>query len=253
MTDPLVSRDGDPVSGAFVERVNRFVIRGDFDDADGSSGAGDDGVAAGVDDAYLGDPGKLRNILVPGHEILCESVDDPDRATDYDAVAARVGDTWVSLRAALANDLFAAALHDGHLPAFDWTETVVREPELPDHGRSDFRLASPDGKRVAYVEVKSTTHVDDGVAKFPDRPTERGRRHLKSLWALVEDGVEAHLVFVVQRPDVQRWEPFREVDPEFADLLGEVVVAGVELRALVTEFDPPEYRLRKTDLAVNVD
>ncbi|ELZ23524.1 sugar fermentation stimulation protein [Halosimplex carlsbadense 2-9-1] len=130
MTEPLLSRDGDPVSGAFVDRVNRFVIRVDFDDGDGSSDSGDDDVAAGVGDAYLGDPGKLRNILVPGHEILCEPVDDPERATDYDAIAIRVGDVWVSLRAALANDLFAAALHDGHLQAFDWAETVVREPEL---------------------------------------------------------------------------------------------------------------------------
>ncbi|WP_436929187.1 DNA/RNA nuclease SfsA [Halosimplex halobium] len=241
MTATLLTRDGDPVAGEFVERANRFVVRVDF---------GDEGEVTGVGDAYLGDPGKLRDILVPGHEIRCEPVDDPERATDYDAVAARVGDTWVSLRAALANDLFAAALHDGHLPAFDWAETVVREPELPDHGRGDFRLESTDGERVAYVEVKSTTHVEDGVAKFPDRPTERGRRHLRSLESLVEDGTEAHLVFVVQRPDVVRWAPFRDVDPEFAELLGRVVESGVDVRAVATEFDPPRYRLRETDLPV---
>jgi sugar fermentation stimulation protein A len=244
MTATLLTRDGDPVTGEFLERVNRFVVRVDF---------GDGGEVTDVGDAYLADPGKLRDILVPGHEILCERVDDPHRATDYDAVAARVGDTWVSLRAALANDLFAAALHDGHLPAFDWAETVVREPELPDHGRSDFRLESADGERVGYVEVKSTTHVDEGVAKFPDRPTERGRRHLGSLQSLVENGTEAHLVFVVQRPDVVRWAPFHDVDPEFADLLGRVVESGVEVRALTTEFDPPQYRLRETDLPVKID
>ncbi|MFB6138805.1 MAG: DNA/RNA nuclease SfsA [Halosimplex sp.] len=236
MTDALLARDGDPVTGEFVERVNRFVIRVDF---------GDD-----VGEVYLGDPGKLRDILVPGYEVICEPVDDPERATDYDAVAVRVGDVWVSLRAALANDLFAAVLHRGALPAFDWAETVVREPQLPDHGRADFRLESADGERTAYVEVKSTTHVEEGVARFPDRPTERGRRHLESLESLVADGVEAHLVFVVQRPDVERWEPFREVDPEFADLLARVADAGVGVRALATEFDPPRYYLRETDLPV---
>ncbi|MFC7139278.1 DNA/RNA nuclease SfsA [Halosimplex aquaticum] len=245
MTDPLRSRDGDPVTGEFVERENRFVIRVDFGDE--------------VGDAYLGDPGKLRNVLVPGYEVLCDPVDDPDRATDYDAIAIRVdGDdgsdpVQVSLRAALANDLFFEALDAGHLPAFDWADAVTAEPSLPDHGRADFRLESADGDRTAYVEVKSTTHVDDAVAKFPDRPTERGRRHLRSLESLVADGVEAHLVFVVQRPDVERWEPFREVDPEFADLLAQVADAGVEVHALVTEFDPPHYSLHRTDLPVKLD
>ncbi|WP_436924888.1 DNA/RNA nuclease SfsA [Halosimplex amylolyticum] len=245
MTDTLLSREGDPVAGEFVERENRFVIRVDFGDH--------------VGDVYLGDPGKLRNVLVPGYEILCEPVDDPDRTTDYDAIAIRVdGDggsdpVQVSLRAALANDLFFATFDAGHLPAFDWAGEVTPEPSLPDHGRADFRLESADGDRTAYVEVKSTTHVDEGVAKFPDRPTERGRRHLRSLESLAADGVEAHLVFVVQRPDVERWEPFREVDPEFADLLAQVADAGVEVHALVTEFDPPHYRLRETDLPVKLD
>jgi len=239
----LLTRDAETVTGEFVERKNRFVIRVDFGDS--------------VGDVYLGDPGKLRGILVPGNEIRCEPVDDPDRATDYDAITARVGGgrepVHVSLRAALANDLFAAVLDGGHMPEFEWSDSVAREPQLPTHGRADFRLSTAENDRTAYVEVKSTTHVDDRVAKFPDRPTERGRRHLQSLESLVGDGVEAHLVFVVQRPDVERWEPFREVDPEFADLLAQVVDAGVDIHAIVTAFDPPHYRLERADLPTKID
>ncbi len=252
MNERLLTREAETVTGEFVERVNRFVVRVDFGDEVGR--------------AYLGDPGKLRNILVPGYDVLCEPVDDPDRATDYDAISIRVdggeGDgesanrdspVHVSLRAALANDLFASALDAGHLPQFDWAEEVHREPALPDHGRADFRLESADGDRTAFVEVKSSTHVDDGVVKFPDRQTERGRRHLRSLEAIARDGVEAHLVFVVQRPDVERFRPFREVDPAFADLLVQVSDAGVDVSALVTAFDPPHYSLRRTDLPVELD
>jgi sugar fermentation stimulation protein A len=239
MTDPLLTRDADPVTGTFCERENRFVVTVDF---------GDD-----VARAYLGDPGALRNVLVDGAELLCEPVDDPDRATDYDAIAARVGDHQVSLRAALANDLFAAALEAGHLPQFDWADAVAFEPPLPDHGRADVRLESAAGDRTAFVEVKSCTHVDDGVARFPDRPTERGRRHLRSLEALHGDGTEAHLVFVVQHPAAERVRPFREVDPEFADLLARVADAGVSIHALVTAFDPPHYHLVEADLPVELE
>ena len=69
---------------------------------------------------------------------------------------------------------------------------------------------TPDGD-TAYVEVKSCTHLEDGTAKFPDRQTERDRRHLQSLEKLHSDGYEAHVVFVVQRPDVERFHPYRNV------------------------------------------
>ncbi|SFR93583.1 sugar fermentation stimulation protein A [Halomicrobium zhouii] len=249
MNERLLTREGDPVIGEFVERDNRFVIRVDFGDEVGR--------------AFLGDPGALRDVLVPGYEVLCEPVDDPERATDYDAIAIRVSEATtadasepvhVSLRAALANDLFASALDGGQLPQFDWADEISREPALPDHGRTDFHLATDgDGSREAFVEVKSATHVEDGVVKFPDRQTERGRRHLRSLESALADDTEAHLAFVVQRPDVERLRPFREVDPEFADLLARVSEAGVEVHALVTAFDPPHYSLRRTDLPVELD
>jgi len=252
MNERLLTREADPVTGEFVERVNRFVIRVDFGDEVGR--------------AFLGDPGALRDILVPGYEVLCEPVDDPERATDYDAIAIRVpgaadvsgpgedgGPVHVSLRAALANDLFAGALDGGHLPQFEWAGEVTREPALPDHGRADFHLATGDGSREAFVEVKSATHVENGVVKLPDRQTERGRRHLRSLESLLDESTEAHLAFVVQRPDVESLRPFREVDPEFADLLARVSDAGVEVHALVTAFDPPHYSLRRTDLPVELD
>lgn len=100
--------------------------------------------------------------------------------------------------------------------------------------------------------MKSATFVEDGVAKFPDRQTERGRRHLRSVEYLVGEGTEAHVVFVVQRPDVRALRPYREVDPEFADLLGRVRAAGVGVHAIATEFAPPSYLLRDPALPVEL-
>jgi sugar fermentation stimulation protein A len=212
----------------------------------------DEGAPAGLHErAFLGDPGALANILEPGREILCSPVDDPDRATDHDAIAALVDETYVSVRAALANDLFERAVTREMIPPFEGYAIRTREPDLPDHGRTDFLLASSDGE-TSYVEVKSCTHVEDGVAKFPDRQTERGRRHLRSLRALREDGYETHVVFVVQRPDVQRFQPYRDVDPDFADLLADVQSAGVGVHAITTAFDPPHYWLRDDVLPIRL-
>jgi sugar fermentation stimulation protein A len=226
------------LTGTIVDRPNRFVVRVRFGEA--------------PERVFLGDPGALEGIVEPGRTILCSAVDDADRTTDYDAIAVVVDGEYVSLRTALANDLFEEVLAADAIPAFDGYAVERREPPLPDHGRTDFLLTTPQGD-AAYVEVKSCTSVDEGTAKFPDRQTERGRRHLRSLETLHDDGYETHVVFVVQRPDVERFRPYRDVDPEFADLLARVRTAGVEICAITTAFDPPHYRLRNDSLPVELD
>ncbi|ADQ69103.1 sugar fermentation stimulation protein [Halogeometricum borinquense DSM 11551] len=236
--DSLLTIDDELCTGTIVDRPNRFVVRVRFEDE--------------PERVFLGDPGALEGTIEPGHEILCAPVDDPERATDYDAIAVHVDTVYVSVRPALANDLFERALGRNAIPAFDGYTCRKREPALPDHGRTDFRLETPSGN-TASVEIKSCTHVEDRIAKFPDRQTERGRRHLRSLEALCEDGHETHVVFVVQRPDVERFRPYRDVDPEFAELLSQVQETGVGVHAITTSFKPPHYVLRKDDLPVDID
>ena len=235
---PLLTIDDDLLTGTIVDRPNRFVVRVRFEGS--------------PERVFLGDPGALEGTVEPGNEILCLSVDDPDRTTDYDAIAVHVDDVYVSVRPTLANDLFERALARDAIPVFTEYTCRKREPALPDHGRTDFCLETPDGD-TAYVEIKSCTHVEDGVAKFPDRQTERGRRHLRSLEALCEDGHETHVVFVVQRPDVEHFQPYRAVDPEFAELLAQVQETGVGVHAVTTSFEPPHYFLRNDELPVALD
>jgi sugar fermentation stimulation protein A len=60
-------------------------------------------------------------------------------------------------------------------------------------------------------------------------------------------------VFVVQRPEVGRFRPYRNVDPEFAELLARVREAGVGVHAISTSFEPPRYSLQNDDLPVDLD
>lgn len=237
MDDLLLEHDGELCRGEVVDRPNRFVLKIRFD--------------AETARVFLGDPGALE-FLSPGDPVLCSPATDPERKTEYDAIAVDTGDCYISLRSTLANTIFERAIEDQLISRFAGYSIVEREPVFPTHGRGDFRLDHPTGSQDVFVEVKSCTHAEDGVGKFPDRQTKRGRRHLQTLMGLVGDDTETHLVFVAQRPDVDSIEPFRAVDPEFADLLGEAKNSGVGIHAMSVEFDPPEYRLRNASLPVNI-
>jgi sugar fermentation stimulation protein A len=144
--EPLLTVDDTLVSGTVVDRPNRFVVRVRFADT--------------PERVFLGDPGALEGILEPGREILCSPVDDSDRATDYDAIAVHVDGTYVSLRTALANDLFERVLARDALPAFAEYTLRRREPNLPDHGRTDFLLATPAGDPVYRRSRPSASGLD---------------------------------------------------------------------------------------------
>ena len=76
------------------------------------------------------------------------------------------------------------------------------------------------------------TLEEDGVARFPDAPTERGRKHLLELQEAAANGYETWVLFVIQMPNMVRFEPNWTRDPEFAKTLCQVAQNGVKVRAV---------------------
>jgi sugar fermentation stimulation protein A len=211
-----------PVSGRVISRPGRFTVLVELRGA--------------VEEAYLRNPGALSTVLVPGSEVLCVPNPKEGRKTRLDSLAIRIGDHYATVDSHLANRILEKGVDNGLI--FPGHTVSAREKSLSGYGRIDFVLRGSDGNRL-YVEVKSCTHVKDGVAMFPDRPTERGRRHLVALTGLVLAGEECWIVFVVQRPDASLFRPFCEVDAPFSDLLRQAVDAGLKTLALSTRFIPP--------------
>lgn len=220
--------------GVIRDRPNRFLLNVEFPE--------------GREHVYLSNPGRLSTVYQPGLEVLCMPANSATRQTDFTAIAIETNGIYVLVHTPLANDLFEGALNAGVLPAFPATPTMTREPALPDHGRTDFHLTThPHG---AYVEVKACTHAEQGIGKFPDSPTKRGRRHLKSLLGLTEDGTSSHVVFVAMRPDIKRIQPFRSIDPDFATLLETAADKGVGIHGFSTEFTPPTVSVHDPSIPI---
>ncbi|WP_245723157.1 hypothetical protein [Natribacillus halophilus] len=100
----------------FLERPNRFIIRGKKEDGE-------------VITAHLPDPGRLKELLLPGRPIWLRYVDDPNRKTKWSAVLCESEDgrVYVSLDTTLPNRLITRALQEGRLSPLSAYRYVQRE------------------------------------------------------------------------------------------------------------------------------
>jgi sugar fermentation stimulation protein A len=221
-----------------VDQPNRFTVRVQLDGASSNEPVG----------AYLANTGNLRSILVPGAELRVTPAPRPGGKLPYHLVLARQWNRWVAVDANLSAHLFAEAIDERRLPGFRGWRLDRREPPV-DGGRLDLLLSPRRGAASQakqsdhrrYVEVKCTTLVRNGVARFPNPATARGTRHLHTLIDLVREGHEAAICFVAQRSDARAFQTLPDVDPDFAATLAEARAAGVLCHA---------YRARVTQTAV---
>jgi len=197
-------------------------------------------LSRGKEVVYLPNSGRLDSVLFPGQRVFLVEKPSPFRTTRYDLVAAKANGTVVSVDSRVPGELVHQALSQRALPPFAHYSSIRRE--VP-RGRSrlDFMLTGP--RSQCFLEVKSVTLVTGGKALFPDAPTLRGTRHLKSLTWARREGYAAAVVFVIQREDVEVFSPNDAVDPDFGTALRDANRHGVEVYAYRCRVTPKEIEL----------
>ena len=206
-------------AGVFQARPNRFIA---LVDLEGETRR-----------CHVPNTGRLRELLLPGVRAWCQFHPEPGRKTAWTLIAVERDGVVVNLDSQAPNHVAAEYVAGGGLgivPDFVKPEQVFGESRLD--------LYYEAGAVKGYVEVKGVTLNEDGVARFPDAPTERGTRHLYTLIQAVEAGFRATALFVIQMPDVRRFEPNGVRDPAFAQALNEAAAAGVEVKAVTCRVTP---------------
>lgn len=196
----------------FISRPNRFVARVNLDGRE--------------EVCHVKNTGRCRELLVPGREVSLEKSANPDRKTKYDLIGVFREDRWVNMDSQIPNRVVEEWLPGSGL--FSPTADIYRERK---YGNSRFDLYVEDGERKVYMEVKGVTLEEEGTARFPDAPTQRGVKHLEELGNCVENGYEAYLFFVIQMKGVHHLEPNRQTHPQFASALREAANRGVKVLA----------------------
>lgn len=191
--------------------------------------------------AHVPNTGALTGCLVPGQEVLLTHEPRPGRKTSHTWRFCKSGGHWVCVDTQVPNRLVAEALAGPGLPGMPPLLSHRAEVTLSGGSRLDF--VADLGDRLLFMEVKSITWVEAGIALFPDGVTVRGRRHLAELAGLAAQGHEAWQVFVVQRADARLFRPAVGVDPAYARELSRVAAAGVHILVLQEKLNPPEITL----------
>ena len=188
---------------------------------------------------HVKNTGRCRELLIPGAEVWLERSSNPQRKTLYDLIAVRKSQQLINMDAQAPNRVFAewAAQLEPEM-------TALRAEYTYGQSRLDFCLETPQGLHL--VEVKGVTLEENGHARFPDAPTERGIKHLQELMRAVEEGHKASAVFVIQMEDVQDFAPNDVTHPAFGTALRQAAAAGVQVVAVNCRVTPDSLEIWHT-------
>ncbi|MBF0239439.1 MAG: DNA/RNA nuclease SfsA [SAR324 cluster bacterium] len=180
--------------------------------------------------AYCPNPGSLAGCLQAGSPALLWDSEDPKRKRRYTLRAVAFQGVWLGTDTHLANTLVERALLQRRIPGLDCYETLEREKGVSKGHRVDFLLTGSEG--LCFVEVKSATVVEKGVARFPDSITPRGLKHLEGLTKKAKEGHRVVLLYLIQRGDAESFTISKTCYPVYAKAFKKALKAGVEALAL---------------------
>jgi len=180
--------------------------------------------------------GSMKNCAEPGSEVFYSTSDNPKRKYPSTWELARTSrGHYIGINTVNANQLIKEAIEAGvisELKGFSELQTEVKYGE--ENSRIDLLLLDAAGRRC-YVEVKSVTLLEPPISMgrgfFPDAVSERGRKHLRELAKMVQQGHRAVLVYCVQHSGIRSVQPAEHIDPAYAEALVEAATQGVEILA----------------------
>jgi sugar fermentation stimulation protein A len=183
----------------FVSRPNRFTLTCHLDGKEVQ--------------AFLPNPGRLLELLIPGAPVYLEPAQNPSRRLSLTAVAVERERHRVVLHTHRANDVARYLIQSGAVHGLQGYE-VLRGEVRRGKSRFDFLLKKKD--REALVEVKSCTLFSRRAAMFPDAVTLRGKKHLEELARLSDKKTLCAVLFLIQWPQAEFFMPDFHTDLDFA-------------------------------------
>ena len=214
--------------GIFLERPNRFIAHGLVDNH--------------KEVIHVKNTGRCKELLVPGAKIFLEEFDHPNRKTKWDLIAVKKGDVLINMDSGAPNKVVGEWLLGNEISDFQGISMIKPEATY-NTSRFDFYVETKEKK--IYIEVKGVTLEADGVAKFPDAPSERAVKHVLELIQAKEEGYGAYVFFVIKMKGIRYFTPNDDTHPQFKEVLIKAKEKGVKLLAYDCVVKPDELMMDK--------
>jgi len=197
----------------FINRPNRFIANIEIE---GKSQL-----------CHVKNTGRCKELLTPGAKVFVQESDNFKRKTKYDLISIYKGDMLVNIDSSAPNKVFYEWLTDS-----DIKEDILFVKLEAQYKNSRFDFYIETAKSRGFVEVKGVTLEKDGVALFPDAPTERGVKHLNELIDARQNGYAAWIIFIIQMQKVSYFMPNEAMHKTFSDALKAAQKQNVDMAAL---------------------
>ncbi len=221
------------IPAKFISRPNRFVAIAEKDGEEIS--------------VHVKNTGRCRELLVPGAEIYLEDFSSRmgKRKMAYDLIAVKKGNLLINMDSQAPNKVVKEALESGViLPCGMDSLSEIKAEKTYGESRFDFYFKDMSGKE-AFMEVKGVTLENEGVASFPDAPTERGIKHLHELCHAKKEGYNAYVLFVIQMEGMKLFVPNDERHAAFGEALRLAESYGVKILVHECKVTPDTIEISK--------
>jgi len=179
--------------------------------------------------AHIANTGSMKTCWEPGWKALLTHHPDSNRKLKYSVEMLHNGETWIGVNTSASNKIVEEALNHKKIRGLTSYSHIKREYKVG-KSRIDFFLSGSSRYHDYFLEVKNVTLKGDSQkVLFPDAVSERGQKHLEELTQLALSGYRAGIFFLVQREDVNKFHPAKEIDPKYYQLLKSAKKAGVDI------------------------
>lgn len=212
-------------SARFLCRPNRFIAQVTINGTE--------------ETVHVKNTGRCKELLVPNATVYLTRADNPERKTQYDLVAV---EKQRNGKPPLLINMDAQA---PNYAAEEWLKRQYRNVRKEvTYGTSRFDFYIEDTH--TFLEVKGVTLESDGIAMFPDAPTERGVKHIQELISCKKEGYGAAILFVIQMKEISEFRPNDRTHPAFGQALREAQTAGISILAMDCTVTPQTMEIDTT-------
>jgi len=218
------------ISGQFIKRYKRFFV--------------DIKIRDQIVTAHCPNTGSMYGLLKEGNKVWISESKNPKRKLKYTLEIIEDNKSKVGVNTHLTNKIVLHALQNNLIKELKNISKIKPETKFGKNTRFDFLISNNQDK--IFLEVKNVTlSRKKKIAEFPDAITSRGLKHINELVKAEKKNYKIFILYLIQRDDCEIFTIAKDIDPDYADALGQAVKKNLNILCYDCKFSSKGIKLNK--------